>query len=117
MRPMPESQSFELTPAQIKTLQRLLASGFQFVPMERITRHVVVEKDGFIALLDPAEGKLKLFGQVGYRVGDGIGMLVEQGRQHSFVWKKQSIPATPVLLSACSRVKKELAEILVDVHQ
>lgn len=114
---MIDQQFSELTPSQIRVFQKLLDAGFQFASMERITRQVVVEKDRFVALLDPAEGKLKLFGQIGYRLGDGIGMLVEQGGQHSFVWKKQSIPATPVLLSGYSRVKKELAEILAGVHQ
>jgi len=117
MGPMPESQSFDLTPAQIKTLQRLLESGFQFVPMERITRHVVVEKNRFVALLDPGEGKLKLFGEIGYRFDDGIGVLVKRGGKQAFVCKTEAVPATPVLLSAYSRVKKELAEILADVHQ
>jgi len=114
---MTEPQSLELTPAQITTLQHLLDAGFRFVMMERITRHVVVEKDGFIALLDPSGGNLRIFGQVGYRIGDGIGMLIERGGEQAFVWKNDSVPATPELLTAHSQVKKELAEILADVHQ
>ena len=114
---MTEPQSLELTPAQIKALEELSKAGFQFVTMERITRHLVVEKEGFIALLDPGDGKLRLFGQIGYRVRDGIGVLVEQGPKKAFVWKKNSVAATPDLLAVCSRVKKELAEILQDAKQ
>jgi hypothetical protein len=114
---MTEPQSLELSPAQIRTLQQLLDAGFQFVTLERITRHVVVEKGGFVALLDPVEGKLRLFGQIGYRVGDGIGVLVDQRGEQAFVWKKHAVAATPELLADYSRVKDELAEILQDAKQ
>jgi hypothetical protein len=109
---MTETQSPELTAAQIRTLQNLLTAGFQFTTIERITRHLAVEKSGFIALLDPAGGKLQLFGQVGYRLGAGIGMLIEQRGTPVFMWKKEAVSATPELLAAYARVKDELAEIL-----
>jgi len=109
---MAEIQSPELTPAQIKILEKLLKAGFEFTTLEHITRHLVIEKSGFIALLDPTEGKLRLFGQVGYRVGGGIGMLIEQNARPAFVWKKQVVLATPEHLSEYARVKTELAGIL-----
>ena len=114
---MAEYQMPELAQAQIKALEKLLRAGFQFATLEHITRHLVIEKSGFIALLDPSEGKLKLFGQVGYRVGGGIGMLIEQRARPAFVWKKQAVAATPELLSAYARVKSELAAILEDSPQ
>ena len=109
---MPEPQPFELTRVQIKLLERLLADGFQFATLDRITRHVVVEKLGFVALLDPADGSLRLFGQVGYRIGDGIGMLIEQGGRQAFVWKKELVVATSELLADYLQVKLELAAIV-----
>jgi len=109
---MTEPGSLEFSGAQIKLLEKLLKAGFQFATVERITRYLAVEKSGFLALLDPANGRLQMFGQVGYRVGAGIGMLTEQGGKPVFVWKKAAISATPNLLTAYSRVKDELAEIL-----
>ncbi|MHB8653539.1 MAG: hypothetical protein ACYDA9_06635 [Terriglobia bacterium] len=109
---MAEFQSPELTQGQIKALEKLFKAGFQFTCLEHITRHLVVEKSGFVALLDTTDGKLTLFGQVGYRVGDGIGMLIEQRARPAFVWKKQAVAATPELLVAYQRVKAELAELL-----
>jgi hypothetical protein len=109
---MAESQSLELTPQQIATLQELLDAGYQFTAIEHVTRQVAVEKNGFIALLDPADGKLKLFGQIGYRLGEGIGMLIERGGKRYFVWKKQEVEATPDLLAAYRRVRAELMEML-----
>ena len=111
---MTEIQTPELAPDQIRILQNLLAAGFQFTTLDRITRHLVVEKRGFVALLDPADDKLRLFGQVGYRVGEGVAMLTEQAGRPAFVWKKEVVVATPELLAAYSRVKDELAEILGD---
>jgi hypothetical protein len=109
---MAESKSLELTPGQIATLQKLLEAGYQFTAVEHVTRQVAVEKNGFIALLDPANGKLKLFGQIGYRIGAGIGMLIERGSHSAFVWKKQEVRASSDLLDAYLRLKNELVEIL-----
>jgi hypothetical protein len=111
---MAEIQPPDFTQAQMNVLDKLLKAGFEFTTLEHITRHLVIEKRGFIALLDPAEGKLKLFGQVGYRVGGGIGMLIEQNARLAFVWKKQAVLATPEHLSEYARVKTELAAILED---
>lgn len=93
-------------------LQKLLDAGFQFTAIEHVTRQVAVEKNGFIALLDPADGKLKLFGQIGYRIGGGIGMLIERGGMPAFVWKKQEVAASADLLAAYQRLRAQLTEIL-----
>ncbi|HLY63574.1 MAG TPA: hypothetical protein VKV95_22780 [Terriglobia bacterium] len=109
---MNEVHTPELTQGQARTLQKLLQAGFQFASIEHVARHIVVEKDGFIALLDPANRQLRVFGQMGYRVGDGIGMLIERGTRRAFVWKKESVEATSDLLSSYERVKSELTGIL-----
>ena len=109
---MNENQPPTLTHGQARVLQKLLQAGFQFANLEHVARHIVVEKAGFVALLDPADGQMRLFSQMGYRVGAGIGMLLEQGARQAFVWKKESVEATPDLLAAYERVKEELTEIL-----
>ena len=109
---MNKNQAPELTPEQARILQKLLQAGFQFARVEHVVRHIVIEKEGLIALLDPANGQLRVFGQLGYRVGDGIGMLIEQGGRQAFVWKKESVEATPVILASYARVRDELTEIL-----
>jgi hypothetical protein len=101
-----------LTQGQARVLQKLLQAGFEFASIEHVARHIVIEKEGFIALLDPAHGHLRIFGQMGYRIGDGIGMLVEQGGRQSFVWKKESVEATPELLAAYARAREELTVML-----
>src|SRR5205809_6316747 len=84
-----------LTPAQAAVLERFLKAGFKFVTLEHMERYLAVEKEGFVALLDPADGRLNLFGQAGYRMEKGIGMLVEGREGKSFIWKRESVTATP----------------------
>lgn len=109
---MAETPSRELSPEQIATLQRLLKAGFEFVQLEHVQRYLPVQKNGFVALLDPAGAKLGIFGQIGYRMGEGVGMLIESRGSKSFVWKKQSVAATPALLETYSAFRKELEELL-----
>ena len=109
---MLEEQSKELNPLQVAVLESILLAGFRFVTFERFARYLAVERDGFVALLDMAGGNVKLFGQVGYHVGDGIAMLVAGAEGQSFIWKGQSVPATPELRAAYENTKADLRRLL-----
>lgn len=65
-----------------------------------------------MALLDPSAGGLRLFGQAGLRIGEGIGMLVERGEGKAFVWHGESVPATPELLETYHCFKTEIGGLL-----
>jgi hypothetical protein len=106
------SSVVELTPAQIGRLEEILNAGFRFLTIERAERYLGVERGGFVALLEPADGQLRLFGQAGYLMGEGIGMLVERGEGKAFVWHGQSVPATSEMLAGYERFKRELTEIV-----
>ncbi len=110
---MSENPPLELTPAQIAVLQGLLKAGFEFVQLPHVVRYLPVQKNGFVALLDPSAGKLDILGQPGYRIGDGVGVLVEKKDEKAFVWKAQFVPATPALLQGFERFKEELKALLV----
>ena len=101
-----------MTSAQAAALERFLKAGFKFVTLEHVERYLAVEKEGFVALLDPSDGRLNLFGQAGYRMGRGIGMLVEGRAGKAFVWKSESVPATPQLVAAYERFKAEVRGLL-----
>jgi hypothetical protein len=109
---MLDAQPKELSPSQVAVLESLLQAGFRFVTFERYARYLAVEREGFVALLDAGGGKVKLFGQVGYHVGEGIAMLVESSQGKAFVWKGQSVPATRELLAAYERIKLDLRGLL-----
>ena len=102
----------DLAPAQIATLERLAAAGFKFVTIPHVERYLGVEKEGFAALLEPMEGRLRVFGQVGLRMGEGIGMLIERGPGKAFVWKQESVATTPELLAGYERFRAELRGLL-----
>jgi hypothetical protein len=109
---MLEAQPKELSPEQVAILESLLKAGFKFVTFERYARYLGVERDGFVALLETGEGKVKLFGQVGYHMGEAIAMLVERAEGKAFVWKGESVAATPELLAAYERFKSDLRRLL-----
>jgi hypothetical protein len=102
----------ELAPSQTARLEKLLEAGFHFITQERYGPYFGVERDGFVILIDPADGGLRTFGQAGYRIGDGIGMLVERGGKKEFVWHQQSVPATPQLLAIYERFRTEVEHLL-----
>jgi len=78
---MLEVQAKELSPGQVAVLESLLKAGFRFVTFERYARYLGVERDGFVALLETAGGKVQLFGQVGYHVREGRKQKAESCKQ------------------------------------
>ena len=99
----------DFTPAQIKTLERLLAGGFQFVTFEKYPRFVGVERDGFVSLLEPAGGRLTPFGSPGYLFGSEIGVLLQRNDEKVFVCHKQEVAATDQMLQQYDQFKVDLA--------
>lgn len=111
---MPEISPPPLTPAQVARLESVLKAGYQFVTFEQFARYPAVEKAGFVALLDVSGEKVRQYGSVGYRLGSGIGVLIERAGGRAFVWKNESAEATPELLATYETVKQELAELLTE---
>jgi hypothetical protein len=109
---MPDGERGELKPEQVAALKRLLEAGFRLVTLERYEQYLGVEKEGFVALLELSGDRLRVYSQVGYSVGEGIGMLVEGARGKAFVCHSESVPATPELLTMYNRTKAELQELL-----
>jgi hypothetical protein len=111
---VPEISPPSLTLKQVACLEKLLKAGFQFVTFEQFARYPAVEKAGFVALLDISSGKVRQFGSMGYHLGSGIGVLVDRPGGKAFVWKNESVEATPELLASYANVKKELDEHLTE---
>jgi len=64
--------------------------------------------------LDISRGRVLQFGSVGYHIGGGVGVLIERAGGKAFVWKNESVPATPELLATYESVRRELEELLVE---
>jgi hypothetical protein len=96
-------------------LARIYAAGFDVQTFERFPRAVGVVRDGMVALFEPAPSGLKLIGTPGLRLGEVMGVLVEENGQKVFRYKDQKIEATPERLEALSRFRQDL-ELLLDVR-
>lgn len=102
----------ELEPSQLARLQKILEAGFRLMRIPHVERYLTVERNGFVALLDPSGGGLSLLGQVGYLLGEGIGMLVEREGRRVFVWKQESREATPEMVAEYEQFKEDIEEQL-----
>jgi hypothetical protein len=90
-------------------LQRLYMAGFELQTFERFPQAIGVLKDGYIAFLIPGgpEG-LQILGNVGRRMGESLGPLVERSGRQVFVHKEEIIEATPEMIDALTAFKAEL---------
>jgi hypothetical protein len=90
-------------------LQRLYLAGFELQTFERFPQAIGVIKDGYIAFLIPGgpEG-LQILGNVGRRMGESLGPLVERAGRQVFLHKEEIIEATPELIQGLSAFKDEL---------
>jgi hypothetical protein len=111
---MPEATGPQVSPAQVAILERVLQAGYTFTRIGKFERYLGVEKNRFVALLDLAGDRVRMFGQVGYLIGDGIGVLVERQGKQRFVWHAEEVEATAELLAAYRAVKEELKKLLED---
>ena len=109
---VPEISLPQLSPRQIAKLESLLRADFKLVSFERFERYPAVEKEGFVALLELDGEKVRRFGTVGYHLGNGIAVLVERAGKKMFVWKNESVVATPDIMANYARVKSELDHLL-----
>ena len=110
---MNETNPANLTRNQIAVLEGLLKAGFTFLTFEKYARFLAVEKEGFVALLDPAEGKLRVFSQAGYRIGEEIGTLVDRPEGKAFVCHDETVVATPKLLEGYERFREDLQNLIL----
>src|SRR5246127_3773140 len=93
-------------------LQRIYLAGFELQTFERFPQAIGVLKDGYIAFLIPGgpEG-LQILGNVGRRMGESLGPLVERGGRKVFVHKDEMIEATPEMIAALDQFKAELKSL------
>ena len=102
----------ELGAAQISALDRLAKAGFKLIAIPHVEHYLAVEKEGFAALLEPTGNGLRVFGQAGYRMAEGLGMLVERPEGKAFVWHGESVVATPDLSTRYEQFRNELKVLL-----
>jgi hypothetical protein len=100
-------------PDPAEQLQRLYLAGFEIQSFDRYPNAVGVVRDGCIALLQATPTGLTMVGAPGWRMGEVMGVLVEEAGQKVFRAKAETVEATPERLEALSRFQAELKDFLV----
>lgn len=89
-------------------LQQLYVAGFELQTLDRYPKCIGVVRDGCIALLVPGIGGLQILGTPGWRMGEAMGVLVEQDGRQVFQAKTEIVEATPERLEALARFRADL---------
>jgi len=93
-------------------LARLYQAGFDVQTFDRFPRAIGVVRDNCLALLESTPEGLKLITTPGWRMGESIGVLVEQNGRQVFVHKSETVDATPERLETLRRFREELENLL-----
>jgi hypothetical protein len=103
----------ELTPQQMKTLERLFAAGFRPIAVAPYENALCVHRGECAAVLTPvANGGLRLLAPPTYLIDGKLGVKVKKGNGEVFVWKKKEMDATPERLQDLEAFRRELVFIL-----
>jgi hypothetical protein len=93
-------------------LQRLYAAGFNLETFERFPTAVGVVRDNCIALLRATPDGLQMIGAPGWRMGELMGVLVEQAGRQVFQAKQETVDATADRLGTLRRFKADLEQAM-----
>jgi len=93
-------------------LQNLYAAGFDLETFDRFPKAIGVLRDNCIAFLVPGPDGLQILGNVGWRMGESLGPLVERGGKKVFVHKQETLEATPERIATLERFRSDLKRLL-----
>lgn len=93
-------------------LQQLYVAGFELETFERFPKAIGILRDGCLAFLVPGPEGLQVLGNVGLRMGESLGPLVERDGKQVFVHKQETLEATPERIATLEKFKQDLKDIL-----
>jgi hypothetical protein len=94
-------------------LERLARAGFELLPTLEILTHYVLERDGFVALVERRpDGGFGAAGAPGRLLEGAFAVLVWRGSEALFVAKGREEVATAEQVAAVRRFDAELREAL-----
>jgi hypothetical protein len=103
----------ELSPQQMKVIERLFAKGFRPIAIPPYESALCVRKENCAALLAPVpNGGIRLVAPPSYLVEGNLSVKLKRGSGEVFVWKKKEVEATPEKLNELESFRRELTEIL-----
>lgn len=93
-------------------LQRLYVAGFELETFERFPKAIGVLRQGYIAFLVPGPDGLQILGNVGRRMGESLGPLVDRGGRKVFVHKQEELEATEEMIADLEQFRSDLRRLL-----
>jgi len=100
-------------PDPAEQLQRIYLAGFEVQTFARYPRAVGIIRDNVIALLETSSSGLRLIGEPGWRMGEVMGVLVNENGRQLFRAKQEVVEATPERLEALRRFREDLDRLLM----
>jgi hypothetical protein len=100
-------------PDPAEQLQRIYLAGFELQAFDRFPKAIGIIRDGCIALLEATPDGLKMIGTPGWRMGEVMGVLVEEAGRKVFRAKSETVEATPERRQALQHFRSELEQLLV----
>jgi len=104
--------ALELTAEQIALLERLAGAGFEIVAFPMYASAVGVRRGECAALLERAEGGLRMLGEACWMVEGNLSVRVRQAGKEWFVWKQKRVEATGERMAEVMRFQEDVRLIL-----
>lgn len=103
----------ELSPQQMKTMERLFEAGFRPIAIPPYENALCLKKGECAAVLAPVpSGGLKVLAPPSFLVAGNLSVKLKRISGEVFVWKKNEVEATPDRLEELERFRRELTHIL-----
>jgi len=103
----------ELTPQQMKTVERLFAAGFRPIAIPPYENALCVRRGECVAVLTPVpNGGLRSLTPPSYLVAGNISVRLKRVEGDVFVWKKSEVDATAERLAELAAFREDLTRIL-----
>ena len=99
-------------PDSAEQLQRLYMAGFELETFERFPKAIGVLRQGYVAFLVPGPDGLQILGNVGRRMGESLGPLVDRGGRKLFIHKQEEIEATEQMIAELEQFRRDLKRLL-----
>ena len=93
-------------------LQQLYLARFDLQTFERFPKAIGVLRDGCIAFLVPGPDGLQILGNIGWRMGESLGPMVEREGRKVFVHKGEVLEATRERINTLQRFESDLKSAL-----
>ncbi len=92
-------------------IESLATAGFQIIPAD-LASHILVERDGLVALIERRDGNFGNIGAPGLMTERGFAALVWRTDQAFFVGKGFEQPATPEQVQKLRDFARELEQAI-----